>query len=181
MNKFRIGDKVIITTHGGWYEVGEVFTLTKPYKDRGWCTEEKGDGYFIHSGNMELYKPSPKSMLKNGMRVKLRNGLLYTYIDGYFTNIKTKKGGLNYLSKVDEWGDNLSYFTNGEECIWDVIEIFAATGIYDYFNYEIGTESLWKRVEETESEKQLKILQEQIKTLQLQAIKLEEQIKSENL
>ena len=165
MSKFKAGEKVITTKQGGWYGVGEVFTLTKPYFGEniaGWHTEEQGEGFFIHVENMKLLKLSPKDMLKNGMRVKLRNGLLYTYIDGYFTNIKTKKGGLYYLSKVDEWGDNLSYFTNGEECIWDVIEIFAATEIYDYFNYEIATESLWKRVEETESKKQLKILQEQI-------------------
>lgn len=80
-----------------------------------------------------------------------------------------------------EWKDNLSYYINGEECMWDVMEIFAATEIYDYFNYEIETESLWKRVEETESEKQLKILQEQIQTLPEQAIKLGEQIKLEKL
>jgi len=128
MSKFKAGDKVVATATGGWYRVGEVFTLKEPYKCKyyaadGWITEEKGEGCFIHTENMKLLKPSPESMLKNGMRVKLRNGLLYTYLDGYFTNIKTKKGGLYYLSKVDEWGNNLSYYTDGEECMWDVMEI----------------------------------------------------------
>ena len=182
MNKFKIGDKVIITTHGGWYEVGEVFTLTKPYKDHGWCTKEKGEGYFIHSENMELYKPSPKFMLQNGMRVKCRNGCMYTYLDGYFTNINFSSNGLTYLSEVESWTDDLDYYRGGDtESEWDVIEIFASSYIFDYFNYKKVTKSLWKREYGTESEKQLKILQDQIQTLTEQAIKLGEQIKLEKL
>lgn len=166
MSEFKAGDKVVATATGGWYKVGEVFTLKEPYKGvyietHGWKTEEKGDGYFIHAEDMELLKPSPKAMLKNGMRVKLRDGSLYTYIDGYFTNINTKKDGLDCLSKVDTWKDNLIYCLDGEECMLDVMEIFAASEIYDYFSYKIETESLWKRVEKTAGQLELEALQQQ--------------------
>ena len=161
MSEFKAGDKVVATATGGWYDVGDVLTLTKPYKDYGWYTVEKGEGFFVDIAKIKHYKQSPKDMLKNGMRVKLRNGLLYTYIDGYFTNINTKKDGLNYLSEVAEWKDNLSYYLDGEECMWDVMEIFAATPIYDYFNYKIETKSLWKRVEKTAEQLELEALQQQ--------------------
>ena len=41
MSEFKSGDKVITTAWGVWYEAGEVFTLTKPYKDYGWYTLDK--------------------------------------------------------------------------------------------------------------------------------------------
>ena len=125
---------------------------------------------------------SPKSMLQNGGRVKLRNNKMYTYIDGYFTNICPTGNGLGYLSEVAIWADDLHYYEGVDiESEWDVFEIFAAPNIYDYFNYTVGTELLWQREEKTESEKQLKILQDQIQTLTEQAIKLGEQIKLEKL
>ena len=51
-----------------------------------------------------------KNMLQNGMRVKLRNGCMYTYIDGYFTNISPAGNGLVYPSEVDSWADDLQYY-----------------------------------------------------------------------
>lgn len=121
-----------------------------------------------------------KNMLQNGMRVKLRNGCMYTYIDGYFTNISPAGNGLVYLSEVVTWSDDLHY--NGGvdvESEWDVVEIFTAPNIYDYFNYKIKTRSLWTRKEKSEAEKQLEILQQQINQLTEQAVKLGEQIKLE--
>lgn len=73
MSEFKAGDKVVATATGGWYEVGDVLTLTKPYKDYGWHTVEKGEGFFVDIAKIEHYKQSPKDMLKNGMRVKLRD------------------------------------------------------------------------------------------------------------
>ena len=162
MSKFKIGDKVMVVSRfkDSWYgeeHFNRIFTIKKIHRTH--CTFEELDEYggFVLD-HIKHAAQSPKSMLQNGMRVKLRNGLLYTYIEGYFTNIKTKKGGLNYLSKVDEWGDNLSYYVDGEECMWDVMEIFAATEIYDYFSYEVETESLWKREEKSATQIELENL-----------------------
>lgn len=125
---------------------------------------------------------SPKSMLQNGMRVKLRNNKMYTYIDGYFTNICPTGNGLEHLSEVATWADDLHCYRGVDvESEWDVVEIFTASKVCDYFNYTVKTKLLWQREEVTESEKQLKILKEQIQTLTEQAIKLGEQIKLEKL
>lgn len=161
MNNFKSGDKVITTEHCGWYEVGEVFTLTKPYKDCGWYTLEKGEGYFVDATKIERYNQSLKDMLQNGVRVKLRNGLMYTYIDGYFANINTTKDGLSYLSEVESWTNDLHYHKYVAESEWDVMEIFAKVNIYDYFNNEIKGRSIWKREEKTPEQIELEALQQQ--------------------
>lgn len=165
LDNFKSGDKVIITKKTGWYEVGETYTLTKPFYSPhgdGWRTLEKGSEYFIHIENMKPYFTSPKSMLQNGMRVKLRNGCMYTYIDGYFTNISPVGNGLVYLSEVDSWADDLQYYRGVDvESEWDVIEIFAAPNIYDYFKYKIKTRSLWVREEKSAKQLQLEALQKQ--------------------
>lgn len=162
MNKFNIGDKVITTAQGGWYEAGEVFTLTKPYKDHGWYTLEKGEGFFVDAVKIKHYNQPPKNMLQNGMRVKLRNGCMYTYIDGYFTNISPVGNGLVYLSEVASWADDLYYYKGVDvESEWDVMEIFAQVNIYDYFNYKIKTRSLWTRKEKSPEQIELEALQQQ--------------------
>lgn len=105
---------------------------------------------------------APKSMLQNGMRVKLRNGLMYTYIDGYFTNISPVGNGLVYLSEVASWSDDLHYYRGTiVESEWDVVEIFTAPNIYDYFNYKIKARSLWTRKEKSAKQLQLEALQKQ--------------------
>jgi hypothetical protein len=176
MNNFKSGDKVITTKQGGWYEAGETYTLTKPFYSShgdGWHTLEigdtvldftmgKGGEYFIHIENMKPYFTSPKSMLQNGMRVKLRNNLMYTYIDGYFTNINPVGNGLVYLSEVDSWADDLHYYRGVDvESEWDVVEIFTAPNIYEYFNYKIKTRSLWTRKEKSPEQIELESLQQQ--------------------
>lgn len=180
MSKFKIGDKVMVVSRfkDSWYgeeHFNRIFTIKEIH--RTYCTFEELDEYggFVLD-HIKHAAQSPKSMLQNGMRVKLRNGLLYTYIDGYFTNIKTKKGGLNYLSKVDEWGDNLSYYVDGEECMWDVMEIFAATEIYDYFSYEVETESLWKREEKSATQIELENLEQQAIDLAVRIKAIKEQL-----
>lgn len=162
MNKFNIGDKVVTTDQGGWYEAGEVFTLTKPYKDYGWYTLEKGEGFFVDTVKIKHYNQPPKNILQNGMRVKLRNNSMYTYIDGYFTNISPVGNGLVYLSEVATWADDLHYYRGVDvESEWDVVEIFKATNIYDYFNYKIKARSLWTRKEKSAKQLQLEALQKQ--------------------
>ena len=180
LDNFKSGDKVITTAWGVWYETGEVFTLTKPYKDYGWYTLEKGEGFFVHAVKIKHYNQPPKDMLQNGMRIKCRNGLMYTYIDGYFTNISVSGVGLTYLSEVESWSDDLRFYKNtGLESEWDVMEIYAKVNIYDYFNNKIKGRVIWEREEKSESEKELEILQQQIESLTQQAIKLGEQIKME--
>ena len=105
---------------------------------------------------------SPKSMLQNGGRVKLRNNKMYTYIDGYFTNICPYGNGLEYLSEVAIWADDLHYYEGIDvESEWDVMEIFAAPNVYDYFNYKVKTRSLWTRKEKSAKQLQLEALQKQ--------------------
>lgn len=103
-----------------------------------------------------------KNMLQNGMRVKLRNGCMYTYIDGYFTNISPAGNGLVYLSEVDSWADDLQYYRGVDvESEWDVMEIFAKVNIYDYFNNKIKGRVIWKREEKSAKQLQLEALQKQ--------------------
>ena len=54
MTKFNIGDKVITTKQGGWYDPGEVFTLKERYIGEwhtGWFVEETDDSRFVHEEN----------------------------------------------------------------------------------------------------------------------------------
>ena len=51
MSNFFIGDKVITTKQGVWYEPGEVFTLKERYISEwstGWFVKEKDDSHFVH-------------------------------------------------------------------------------------------------------------------------------------
>lgn len=165
LDNFKSGDKVITTAQGGWYEAGEVFTLTKPFYSSygdGWYTLEKGEGFFVDIAKIKHYEQPLKNMLQNGMRVKLRNDCMYTYIDGYFTNIKITKDGLNYLSEVDSWADDLRYYKwDNVESEWDVMKIFAKVNIYDYFNNDIKGRVIWKRDEKSPEQIELESLQQQ--------------------
>ena len=122
----------------------------------------EGKDYIIDERGVEMVHSSLKSMLTNGRRVKLRNNIMYTYIDGYFTNISPVGNGLVYLSEVATWADDLHYYRGVDvESEWDVVEIFTAPNIYDYFNYKIKTRSLWTRKEKSAKQLQLEALQKQ--------------------
>ena len=177
MNQFKAGDKVITTQQGSWYEPGETYTLTKQYQDKGWITEKK-DGYFLNAGKFRLL--TPKEMLKNGMRVKCRNGSMWTYIDGYFVHTSANVPRLDWLNEVKMWADDLSHFDDGKTA-WDVMEISKAPSIERYFDYSHVTPVIWKREEKTEAEKQLEEIQASINKLTEQAIELGKQIKQEKL
>ena len=95
-------------------------------------------------------------MLQNGMRVKLRNGCMYTYIDGYFTNISPVGNGLVYLSEVASWADDLHYYKGVDvESEWDVVGIFAKRLIFTIISIKIKGRSLWAR--EEKSAKQIEL------------------------
>lgn len=182
MSEFKAGDKVITTAAGGWYREGEVFTLKEHYNGVdydvvGWKTEEKGEGCFIHTENMEVLKQSPKDMLKNGDRLITRNGYVYILIGDILIRSVS-------WTTLECFNDYMESDISGEYDVMFVYRPCTYTSIiYKDFenNPEFRAELIWKRVEQTESEKQLKILQEQIQTLTEQAIKLVEQIKLEKL
>ena len=178
MNQFKAGDKVITTQQGGWYEPGEIYTLTEQYQDKGWFVEEKDGGYFLNVGKFRLF--TPKEILKNGMRVKCRNRSMWTYIDGYFTQIGEGTPRLSYLNTIESWADDLSPF-NDKQSEWVVVEISKAPHISIYFDYTKVTPVIWKREEKSEVEKQLEEIQATIESLTKQVIELEEQIEQEKL
>ena len=181
MTQFKAGDKVITTltgAHYDWYDEGETYTLTEQYQDKGWYTLEGGKGFFLRAGAFKLF--TPKEMLKNGMRVKCRNGSMWTYIDGYFTQIGEVAPCLSRLTEVKEWEDDLSYF-DVFASEWDVMEISEAPAVYAYFDYSGVTPVIWKREEKSEAEKQLEEIQVTIQFLTEQAIELGKRIKQEKL
>lgn len=166
MPKFNIGDKVMVVSRfkDSWYgeeHFNRIFTIKEIHKT--YCKFEELDEYggFVLD-HIKRVAQVPKSMLQNGMRVKLRNNIIYTYIDGYFTNISPVGNGLVYLSEVATWADDLHYYRGVDvESEWDVVEIFKATNIYDYFNYKIKAKSLWTRKEKSAKQLQLEALQKQ--------------------
>ena len=161
MNKFKIGDKVVVVSRfkDSWYgeeHFNRIFTIKEIHKT--YCTFEELDEYggFVLE-HIKYAAQAPKSMLQNGMRVKLRNNIMYTYIDGYFTNTNPVGYGLEYLSEVAIWSDDLHYV----ESEWDVMEIFAKVNIYNYFNNNVKGRVIWKREEKSAKQLQLEALQKQ--------------------
>ena len=192
MTKFFIGDKVKVidsgtsyTTYQTWADayglknytnkefycpnngmVATVIAVGSHLRDNAILTgirTESGQEYILGEWGLELVSHANlKDMLTNGRRVKLRNDIMYTYIDGYFTNISPVGNGLVYLSEVATWADDLHYYRGVDvESEWDVVEIFAAPNIYDYFNYKIKARSLWTRKEKSAKQLQLEALQKQ--------------------
>ena len=166
MNKFKIGDKVMVVSRFKYSWYGEeyfnrIFTIKEIH--RTYCTFEELDKHVGFAlDHIKHAQQSLKSMLQNGVRVKLRNNKLYTYIDGYFTNICPTGNGLVYLSEVATWTDDLQHYRSvGVESEWDVVEIFTAPKVYDYFNYKVKTRSLWTRKEKSAKQLQLEALQKQ--------------------
>ncbi len=184
MSKFKAGDKVITTQCGGWYDAGEVYTLSSRYVDDqtktvGWFVKEKDTSLFVHENRIKL--ASPKSMLKNGMRVKCRNKQMYTLIDGTFVSligVNESWKGMNHLtpvnSKYDPWTNDLKCASNLD---FDIVEISeAAEEVYKYFDYSFTTQVIWKRVEKSEAELRLEQMQAKAAELQNEMAKLQKDI-----
>ncbi len=182
MSKFKAGDKVITTQRGGWYDAGEVFTLSSRYVDDrtktvGWLVKEKDTSLFVHENRIKL--ASPKPMLKNGMRVKCRNGSMWTYLDGVFVAVTSDFSDYNYLDHMmpvnsSSWTDDLIN-DFGER--FDVMEIFDAPAMVClYFKYDEETPSVWKRVEKSEAELRLEQMQAKAAELQNEMAKLQKDI-----
>lgn len=163
MSEFKSGDKVITTTQGGWYREGEVFTLKEPYEciyctADGWTTEEKGEWRFIHTENMKLLKQSPKDMLKNGRRVLLRNGAVFTVLDGELTRMYDDNCAVLDWTSLNNMNDNLEQPYNPD---FTIMKIYEAPWVCHYFNYNVATELLWEREEKTAEQIELESLQQQ--------------------
>lgn len=163
MSEFKSGDKVITTTQGGWYGEGEVFTLKEPYECMyctadGWTTEEKGEWRFIHTENMKLLKQSPKDMLKNGRRVLLRNGVMFTVLDGELTRMYDDNCSVLGWTSLNNMNDNLEQPYNPN---FTIMKIYEAPWVCHYFNYNVATELLWEREEKTAEQIELESLQQQ--------------------
>ena len=162
MDKFNIGDKVITTKQGGWYEPGEVFTLKERYIgewNTDWFVEEKDTSWFISERNIELCL---KSLLTNGRRVKLRNGEMYTVIDRFlvkplYNPITEELVGMAIDNVLSE---NLTHKYGSE---YDVVNIYERynNNVALYFCHNLITDLIWQREEKTAKQLQLEALQKQ--------------------
>lgn len=182
MNQFKSGDCVVVTKSNMVFEAGEKHILKRfellSSGRKAWFMEGCPDNFYVQEIDLRLQ--TPKEMLKNGMRVKCRNGSVWTYIDGYFTQISQTPPFQQWLSEIKLWEDDLSHFDDGRP-EWDVMEISEAPHVYYYFAYSHVTPVIWKREEKTEAEKQLEEIQASIHKLTEQAIELGKQIKQEKL
>ena len=158
MSNFFIGDKVITTKQGVWYEPGEVFTLKERYISEwstGWFVKEKDDSHFVHEEDIELY---PKSLLTNGRRVKLRNGNMYTVVDGALIRPADTELKLSWVS-INGLGKDLLAVKPKDPNL-DVMEVYEKPKlVVEYFEYYAPTEVIWQREEKTAKQLQLEELQ----------------------
>lgn len=181
-SKFKSGDVVVVTKQGGWYGPEETYTLTEPYFGAnnsgflGWFVKERpNNAVFIHEGSIKL-KPI-KDSLVNGMRVKLRNGNMWTVLDGVFANLKPEfKHGMDWVCYIKEYSDDLC----NSNSLFDVMEIYAAPRmVVEYFEYHVPTKLIWKRSEKSEAEIRLEAMQKQMQEIQENMNKLQQEIKNE--
>ena len=186
MSKFKAGDKVKVVSAKSnvlWYadKIGSVFTVESycegAYTDLDYYRVE-GLDKGIWAKDLEL-ATTPKTMLKNGMRVKCRNGSVWTYLDGVFVAVTSDFSDYNYLEHMkpvnsSSWTDDLIN-DFGER--FDVMEIFdAPSSVFLYFAYNEETQSIWKRVEKSEAELRLEQMQAKAAELQNEMAKLQKDI-----
>lgn len=184
MPKFKAGDKVRVVSGTGrlWYSdrIGQEFTVETCMErlyENYYTTVENGGG--IYERDLELVAPSPKAMLKNGMRVKCRDDSMWTYLDGVFVAVTLDFSDYNYLEHMvpvnsSSWTDDL---INGFGERFDVMEIFdAPSSVFLYFAYNEETQSIWKRVEKSEAELRLEQMQAKAAELQNEMAKLQKDI-----
>ena len=182
MSKFKAGDKVKVVSAKSnvlWYadKIGSVFTVESycegAYTDLDYYRVEELDKG-IWAKDLEL-ATTPKTMLKNGMRVKLRNGSEWTYLDGVFAKLKPEyKHGMDWAGGVIDWDNNLN--AKGASN-YDVMEITAAPKlVVEYFEYHRPTQVIWKRVEKSEAELRLEQMQAKAAELQNEMAKLQKDI-----
>lgn len=186
MSKFKAGDKVKVVSAKSnvlWYadKIGSVFTVESycegAYTDLDYYRVE-GLDKGIWAKDLEL-ATTPKTMLKNGMRVKCRNGSMWTYLDGVFVAVTSDFSDYNYLEHMtpvnsSRWTDDL---INNFSERFDIMEIFdTPSSVFLYFAYNEETQSIWKRVEKSEAELRLEQMQAKAAELQNEMAKLQKDI-----
>ena len=103
---------------------------------------------------------SLKDLLTNGRRVKLRNGAMYTVVDGALIRPVDTKLKLAWVS-INDLGKDL-IVVNPKDPEWDVMEVYEKPGlVVEYFEYYVPTEVIWQRKEKTAKQLQLEALQKQ--------------------
>lgn len=183
MPKFKTGDKVKVASAKAyqWYsdKIGQEFIVKEFVNSTfgNYCTIEESQGGFYEQDLVAVI--TPKTMLKNGMRVKCRNGGMYTYLDGVFVAVTSDFSDDNYLEHMmpvnsSSWTDDL---TNDFGERFDVMEIFdSPASVFLYFAYNEETPSVWKRVEKSEAELRLEQMQAKAAELQEEMAKLQKDI-----
>lgn len=172
MSKFKTGDKVKIISCAKdfyWYadKIGEIYTIqnyspdTRCYimVEKALATREEDLALVNDQSTDDL-----KNILKNGARVKCRNGEMFTLIDGVFVCPSPKScTGMGWLCTVDDFLEDQDIV--GDE--WDIVEIYdKPSHSYNYFAYDYHpTKLLWKREEKSPQQLELEKLQEQVRNL----------------
>lgn len=120
---------------------------------------EDGREFIVEDRGLELAAESSlKAMLTSGRRVKLRNGNMYTVVDGALIRPAATKLKLSWVSINDLGKDLLSVYP--KDPAWDVMEVYEKPKlVVEYFEYHVPTEVIWKREEKTAKQLQLEKLQ----------------------
>ena len=179
MPKFKAGDKVrVVSGTRAWYSdrIGQEFTVeTCMERLYGDYYTAVGIGGGFYEGDLEFVAPSPKAMLKNGMRVKLRNGNMYTVIDGALIRPVDTKLKLSWIS-INELGEDLLIDGTNDPAL-AVMEVYEKPKmVVEYFEYYVPTEVIWKRVEKSDAELRLEQMQAKAAELQNEMAKLQKDI-----
>lgn len=120
----------------------------------------------------QLVSPTPKSLLKDGMRVKFRGGHIGIYLNGYVVEHE------KVLTNLINYNESLIY-NNGRFKKWDVVSIYNLPDWgRDYLIPSKYGSLVWKREEQpvkTEAQKKLEELEATIKeaSKQMQELKAE--------
>jgi hypothetical protein len=109
-----------------------------------------------------------KSDLKTGMFVKQRDGTYSIFLKDMFSEIDD-------FMMLSSYEDNLKH----NRCPkWDIMFVYKAEGQGPFSSYIQGDylTPIWERIEQTEAQKEMEVLQEQAKALQEQITKLQSKL-----
>ena len=172
MSKFKTGGKVKIIScvkDFCWYadKIGEIYTI-QDFKSGAKCYSVVEKEFAICEEDLALVNDQLtgdlKNILKNGVRVKCRNGEMSTLIDGVFVCPSPEScTGMGWLCTVDDFLEDQDIV--GDE--WDIVEIYdRPDSVIYYFAYDYRpTKLLWKREEKSPQQSELEKLQEQVQNL----------------
>lgn len=139
--------------------IGVIVAVVHSATERGYLIgirAEDGKEYIVEDCGLELVTDvNLKDLLTNGRRVKLRNGTMYTVVDGALIRPEDTKLKLAWVS-TNDLGEIIG--TNSPE--WDVMEVYEKPKlVVEYFEYYVPTKVIWQRKEKTAKQLQLEALQ----------------------